>query len=52
MALGGIIDVTYALLSLANAVFLNPSDIKANCPKFELELVILASPPVRAQNAY
>ena len=28
------------------------SEARENCPKFELELVIEASPPLRFQNAY
>ena len=31
--------------SLSNASFLNPPDSRANCPKFELELVSEISPP-------
>ena len=45
IALGGIICVMNALSSFSNASFLNPSDTRANCPKFELELVIDASAP-------
>ena len=44
-ALGAIIDVTYAVLSLTNAVFLNPVAANEFCPKFEFEFVIEASPP-------
>ena len=44
--LGGMIDVINALLSFPNASFLNPSETRDNCPKFELEFVIEASPPL------
>ena len=44
--LGGITFVINALLSLANASFLNPSATKDNCPKLEFEFVIDASPPL------
>ena len=46
--LGIIILLIYAVSSLLNAVFLNPSDVSAICPKFELELVTDASLPVSA----
>ena len=44
-ALGGIMWVINALLSLSNASFLNPSETNDSCPKLEFELVIDASPP-------
>ena len=37
--------VINALSSFSKASFLNPSATRANCPKFELELVIDASAP-------
>ena len=46
IALGVIMDVINALLSLSNASFLNPLALSASCPKFELEFVILKSAPV------
>ena len=52
IALGAMILVTNPLLSFANASFLNPADIRANCPKFEFELVIDASPPVSAKKCW
>ena len=45
IAFGGIICVIKAWSSFSNASFLNPSETNANCPKFELEFVIDASPP-------
>ena len=47
-ALGGIIDVIYALSSLSKDSFLNPEELNAIWPKLELEFVILKSPPVSA----
>ena len=41
--------VINALLSFSNASFLNPSEIRDNCPKLELELVMEASPPLSAE---
>ena len=46
--LGEMIEVINALSSFVNDSFLNPSATKANWPKFELEFVIEASPPVWA----
>ena len=39
--LGVIIFVINALSSFENASFLNPSEARDNCPKFELEFVTL-----------
>ena len=44
--LGGIMFVINALLSLSNASFLNPSEMRDNCPKLELEFVMDASEPL------
>ena len=41
IALGVIIFVINALSSFENASFLNPSDAREICPKFELEFVTL-----------
>ena len=41
--------VICALLSLSKASGLKPVEIKDSCPKFELEFVIDASPPVSAK---
>jgi hypothetical protein len=46
IVLGVIIEVMNALLSLANASFLNPEEVSEICPKLEFELVILRSPPL------
>ena len=46
IALGVIIEVINALLSLSNASFLNPEETRESCPKLEFELVILRSPPL------
>ena len=45
IALGGMTCVINARSSFWKAFFLNPSETRANCPKFELELVIDASDP-------
>ena len=45
---GEMICVINPVSSFWKASFLNPSDTKANWPKFELELVIEASPPLVA----
>ena len=44
--LGGMIEVINALLSFSNASFLNPSETRDNCPKFEFEFVIDWSAPL------
>ena len=49
---GGMIEVINALLSLSKASLLNPSDIKDNCPKLELEFVIEASEPLLALKCF
>ena len=46
--LGVIIEVIYPKLSLANDCDLYPVATRENCPKFELEFVIEASPPLSA----
>ena len=46
IALGVMIEVMNALLSLANASFLNPEEVSEICPKLEFEFVILRSPPL------
>ena len=45
---GGIICVTLPALSCVNGRFLNPFALNEVDPKFELELVIDWSPPLRA----
>ena len=47
--LGVIILLIYAVSSLLNADFLNPSDVSAIWPKLEFELVTDASLPVSAE---
>ena len=49
IAFGVIILLMYAVSSLLNAVFLNPSDVREICPKFEFELVTDASLPLSAE---
>ena len=47
-ALGVMIEVTYPKSSLANDSALYPVATRENCPKFEFEFVIEASPPLSA----